>query len=190
MNYSDTEEIWKTIPGYSLYEASTFGRIKTFNWKNKGIEAIMKPHADACGYLRTMLKRDSDGKIGTIKVHRIIALTFWGTPEVGFDDVNHKNSNRSDNSVNNLEWVSKSQNTLHAFREGNKSVHGDKNPCATLTNDQVREIRANYQFGKVSKVLGTPTKQDIADQYGVSFYVIKRLVQKNKKVEWKTWNNL
>lgn len=181
---------WKRIPGYSLYMASDEGEIKTFNWMNRGIEAIMKPHPDKGGYMRTMLKRDLDGKIHTIKVHRIIALTFLGEPKEGFDKVNHINSNPGDNRLVNLEWVSSSQNSLHAFKYGNASHKGERNSCATLTNSQVKEIRENYQFGKKSYVKGSVTKREIAEMYGTSFNVIKMLVQKNKNGEWKTWNSI
>ena len=98
-------ETWKKIPGYSLYEASTEGRIKTFNWKNTGKIAIIKPALDNSGYLRTMLKRDIDGKIHTIKVHRLIAMTYIDNPK-NYPEVNHLNSIRNDNRVINLEWRS------------------------------------------------------------------------------------
>jgi hypothetical protein len=107
---------WKKIPNYSLYHASTDGEIKTFNWKNKGKEAIMKPAKDEKGYLRTMLKDDS-GRIKTIKVHRIIAFTFLDK-DTGMDEVNHKNGIKDDNRIENLEWSNRSKNVKHAFDLG------------------------------------------------------------------------
>jgi hypothetical protein len=173
-------EKWKKIPGYSLYEASDMGNIKTFNWKNKGIEKIMSPALDGTGYLRTMLKNDN-GKTHTIKVHRIILLTFVGEPKEE-QECNHKNGIRSDNRLINLEWVSHSKNLSHSFHIGLSDNKGEKNPCASLTDKEVLEIRRNYQYGKNCK--RGQTKQEIADQYNTTFNVIKQLVQ------GRTWKHL
>lgn len=173
---------WRKIPGYSTYKASTEGEIKTFNWKNNGIERIMKPALDNGGYLRTMLKND-EGKLCTIKVHRIIAQTFLIKKEI-HTDVNHKNSIRSDNRVINLEWVTHSENVKHSFANMMQTNKGECNPCATLTDKQVLEIRANYTFGKKTKVKGHLTKKEIAQKYNTTEPVIKRIVHN------KTWKHL
>lgn len=176
------EKIWKRIPGYSLYEASNYGEIKTFNWKNSGIERIMRPAMDPSGHLRTMLKRDLDGKIHTVKVHRIIAQTFIPNPE-NKPMVNHINGIPNDNRVHNLEWSTASENSLHSYRiTGRSSNKGENNPSATLTDAQVIEIRANYEFGKKGKK--GVTKQQLADKYGCRVSAIKQVVQR------KTWKHL
>lgn len=173
-------EIWKKIPGYSLYEASDYGRIKTFNWKNKGKEKIMSPALDGGGYLRTMLKGD-DLKFHTIKIHRIIAKTFIENTE-NKPQINHKNCIKTDNRVINLEWATASENIKHAYKQNRMTMKGECNSCATLTDKQVIEIRCNYQYGK--KFKKGKTKQQIADEYGTTFSVIKRIIQ------GKTWKHL
>lgn len=175
------DKIWKKIPGYSLYEISNYGEIKTFNWKNMGKEKIMKPALDAGGYLRTMLKRDSDGKIHTIKVHRLVAITFIDNPE-DKPQVNHINGIRNDNRVSNLEWCTNKENIKHSFKIGLSSNKGEKNPCATLTDEQVKEILSTYVFGKKGKV--GMTKEQLAQKYNTTYSVIKRIVQR------KTWKHL
>lgn len=175
------EKIWRKIPGYSLYEISNYGEIKTFNWKNKGKEKIMRPALDGSGYLRTMLKRDIDGKIHTVKVHRLVALAFLDNPK-NKPHVNHLNGIRNDNRVSNLEWVTGSENIKHSFKIGLSSNRGEKNPCATLTDEQVREILSTYEFGK--KARKGITKKQLAEKYNTTFNVIKRLVQR------KTWKHL
>lgn len=174
------ERTWKRIPGFSLYEASDLGEIRTHNWKNKGITRVMKPALDAGGYLRTVLKSD-DGKYVTIKVHRIIAQTFIENPE-NKPVVNHINGIPNDNRVSNLEWCTLSENSRHSFQIGISSNKGEHNPAATLTDDQVREILSNYQFGKKGR--SGITKQQLADKYNTSFTVIKQIVQR------KTWKHL
>jgi hypothetical protein len=174
-----TETIWKKIPNYSLYEASTDGDIKTFNWKNKGTEAIMKPAKDTRGYLRTMLKNES-GKFCTIKVHRIIAQTFIENP-LNKATVNHKNGIKDDNRVCNLEWMTQIENTKHANDFLPKNINkGEKVGTAILTEIQAQEILDNYEFGgsRVKKM----SKKDLALKYGVSVSVIKSIAM---RVSWR-----
>lgn len=176
-------EIWKTIPGYTLYEASNMGRLKTYNWKGTGREAIMKPALDGSGYLRTMLKRDIDGKIHTVKVHRIIASTFIDNPE-NKPEVNHKNGIRTDNRLENLEWLTHSENIKDSFTSGRSCNKGDDNPTSKLTSEQVLEIRRLYVRGHKNQHDLKYTKADLANMFGVKYGTIKQIIQR------KTWNHL
>lgn len=178
-------EIWKRIPGYSLYEISSMGRIKTFNQFGFGRTAIMKPALDKAGYWRTMLKRDLDGKIHTIKVHRLVAITFIPNPE-NKPQVNHINSKPDDNRLSNLEWVTRSENMIHAHRFGNKSNKGEKNPATNLTDEVVLEIRSKFTYGIKGgrPVKGQVTRRMLAEEYGVGIHVIKNIVS------GKNWKHL
>ena len=175
-------ETWKRIPGFNLYMASDRGRIKTFNWKGSGQERIMKPALDASGYLRTMLKGD-DGRIRTIKVHRIIGVTFISNPE-NKPQINHKNCIRNDNRVINLEWVTKSENMKHCFVMGRKTMRGTNNPASTVTEEQVLEIRQIYPYGRKFRKKGEISKKDLAIRFGTSVNVIKFIIQ------GRTWKHL
>ena len=175
-------EIWKKVPNYSTYEVSSFGRLKTFNWKNHGTEAIMKPALDGSGYLRTMLKRD-DGKIHTIKVHRIVGSAFIPNPE-DKPQINHKNGIRSDNRLSNLEWCTASENVKDSFASGRSNNQGMNCPTSILTDDQVREIRADYVGGNRNQYTGGLTRQKLADRYGVKLGAIKNILMN------KTWKHL
>jgi len=173
---------WKAIPGYRKYMASRDGEIKSLNYMNHGYEKVLKPAHDANGYLRTMLLNDN-GKYDTVKVHRIIAKSFLSNP-LSKPCVNHINGLKDDNRVANLEWVTRSENTKHAFKTGLKTHKGEKNTSAKLTEEQVIEIRKNYKYGRRSKHEGGETKQQIADRYGVTFSAIKNIIQGN------TWKHL
>lgn len=174
---------WRKIPNYSNYEASTDGEIKTFNWKNSGIERVMKPAFDNSGYLRTMLKNDN-GKYDTIKVHRIIAQTFIPNPE-NKQQINHKNGVKHDNRVENLEWATHSENIKHSYATGLKSVQGELNPAAILNEKQVLEIRSKYTYGrKGGRTKTAVTKRMLAEEYRVGVHVIKNIVTN------KTWKHL
>jgi hypothetical protein len=98
------------------YSINRKGEIKTTNWKNQGRTAIMKPAFDAKGYLRTALKR-TDGKISTVKMHRLVALTFIPNPEHK-PTVNHINGIKHDNRVENLEWATHREQYYHAVSIG------------------------------------------------------------------------
>ena len=101
----------RDVPGYEgLYVATSDGRV--IGCKS-GKE--LKCHRNN-GYEYVKLYRDAVGK--TIRVHRIIAQTFIPNPD-NKPQVNHINSNRHDNRVDNLEWVTQSENLIHAYRYGN-----------------------------------------------------------------------
>ena len=95
-----TDELWKEIPGYPNYEASTLG-----NARNKNTGCIIKQQVKGGYYCFSI-----QGK--AFKVHRIIAMTFIPNPGNKFT-VNHKNHNKLDNSVINLEWASITEQNRH-----------------------------------------------------------------------------
>jgi hypothetical protein len=177
-------EEWKIIPNYPLYQASTLGNIKTFNWKNKGVERVMKPALDGSGYLRTMLK-DESGRFCTVKVHRIIGQTFIPNP-LSKPQINHLNCMKTDNRVINLEWATPSENQIHAYKEKRRNISGENNPSTNLTDRQVLDIRSKYTYNRKGGkgVDGIVTKAMLAKEYGVNIWVIKTIVI------GKTWKHL
>lgn len=107
-----SEEVWKEAKGYEgFYEISSKGRIK-----NKKGE-ILRPALTPVGYFRASLAKKKIKKNHLI--HRMVAEAFIENP----DDkpiVNHINSNRLDNFVENLEWATASENLIHAYESGYK----------------------------------------------------------------------
>lgn len=149
-------EIWKAIPGYEgIYEASTAGRIrsvartimnKTKNGKDRPCvlkSVVLSPFLTKLS-ARNILPRmqvvlSVGGKTKSQLVHVLIAKTFIENP-LNVDTVNHKDGNPTNNSVDNLEWVSKADNQRHAFK--NNLVHTQK-PVAQLNAD-TGEVIAVY----------------------------------------------
>ncbi len=161
-------EEWRKVKGFENYECSSLGRLKTFNWKNKGLERIMKPAKDKSGYLRTVLV-DSEGKHNTVKVHRIIAKTFIDNPE-GKEEVNHKNGVKTDNSVVNLEWATRQENIQHCIDNGFQRVlKGEEVGNSILTANQVIEIRKKFK----PRVY---TRKMLSEEYGVKECTIKDVI--------------
>lgn len=120
-------EVWMDIPHYDgLYQVSNLGRIKALPRERVNYqggrwiqpEQIMATRFNEDGYECVSLTMKS-GKRKTERVHRLVALTFIPNPD-NKPEVNHINSIRDDNRVENLEWVSRKENIYHSSVYGNK----------------------------------------------------------------------
>lgn len=119
------EEIWKPIKGYEgLYEVSSLARVRSLdrNVKSKASLSgyskvkgrILSQGVASNGYCMVALYRDKEQKCRT--VHSLIADAFIPNPS-NFPCINHINGIRTDNRIENLEWVTYSENNYHAVRE-------------------------------------------------------------------------
>lgn len=113
-------EIWKTIPGYKgHYEVSSYGRVRTLKngmnpkYSTNNKPRVLKQALKRSGYLALDLCIDNVKK--TTTVHRLVAKAFLDNKD-GKYTVNHKNGNKTDNRVINLEWATSSENTQHRFK--------------------------------------------------------------------------
>jgi hypothetical protein len=119
------KEVWKDIEGYvGKYQVSNLGRVKRLahsiscdnQWRchvRNYKEKILKLCNDKDGYLLVSLGKD--GKRITKKVHRLVCEAFLDNPN-GYGQINHKNKNKKDNRVENLEWCNHTQNQVHRFK--------------------------------------------------------------------------
>jgi len=153
------------IKEYPNYEVSELGNVR-----NKKRDSILKTK-DNNGYRQLKLSKNGVNKM--YSVHRIVAEAFIPNPE-NKPCVNHKNGIKSDNRVENLEWVTRSENDIHAYKLGLKTVnknpnYGSKNGNSKLNEIKVKEIREKYLSGRY-------TQQKIADEYNVSQHTISGIV--------------
>lgn len=111
---NDMVEIWRDIEGYeNLYQVSNLGRVKALgNGICNSKEKIIKP-SNSRGYLHVNLCKE--GKIKTHLIHRLVAQVFIKNPE-NLPQVNHKDEDKSNNRVDNLEWCSAKYNTNYGSR--------------------------------------------------------------------------
>ena len=117
------DEVWKDVEGYEgLYQISNFGNVKSLarivhsekrsDYKIK--EKILKQSDTTTGYKKVELHKGNE-KRKSFKVHRLVAQAFIPNPENKLE-VNHIDGNKHNNNVNNLEWVTSSENKIHAFK--------------------------------------------------------------------------
>jgi len=103
---------WQVIDGYKDYWVSDGGQIRS---RKFGKIRILKPGMATSGYLQVNLCRD--GEVEKYDVHLLVLAAFVG-PCLKRKECNHRNGIKTDNRVENLEYVTRSENMLHAFRIG------------------------------------------------------------------------
>jgi len=141
-------EIWKDIEGYEgKYLVSNFGRIKSMPNKSWNSERILKPLKQTYCFIDLC----KDAKVKKFTIHRIVAKAFILNNQYK-PDVNHINGDKHDNRVENLEWVTKSENQKHAAKLGLINCKGSRNSQSKLTEDIVIAIfNSNKRTSELSK---------------------------------------
>lgn len=157
---ADNEQ-WRDVIGYEgLYQVSNHGRVKSFKRRGNNRDRIMKPFRTSLNGSYRCVSLHKGGVDKRMSVHRLVATAFHPNPR-SYAEVNHKDGNPANNHVDNLEWVSRSQNALHAYAIGLKTNLGENNSNHKLTKREVLFIR--YIRGLYPNI-GTTV---IADFYGV-----------------------
>lgn len=105
-------EQWITIQEASNYEVSTYGNVR-----NKITQKLLKGRLTKNGYLQVSLKIDETNKFSNRYIHRLVAI-YWIDNLENKREVNHKDGNKENNNINNLEWVTSSENQKHRHSIG------------------------------------------------------------------------
>lgn len=133
-------------------------------------EKFLKPFINPCGYHLIDISIDSVSY--TRQVHRLVAQTFIPNPEK-LPTVNHKNGNKLDNSVGNLEWMSMKDNVRHAWDTGlAKPKYGTDNSVNIYSEQQIRSVCEMLEVGKYTSI-------DIFNKTGVKHFTVLDI--KNKR---------
>jgi hypothetical protein len=110
--------IWRSIDNFDNYEVSSDGRVRRIkNFKGDSIDFPMARTRNPVNrYLKVILQQDGNGS--TRYVHDLVARAFIGPPIGDKDQVNHKDGNKENNILGNLEWMTRSENMHHAYDTG------------------------------------------------------------------------
>lgn len=154
------KEKWKDIKGYEgYYQISNFGRIKSllrykycYNYKSKKYikmpinSKILKPRLSKFGYCHIILHKNSKSQLKLI--HRLVAEAFIPNPN-NYPQVNHKDENKSNNIVNNLEWCDSKYNMNY----GNVKIK-----IAKSLSKKVNQYDLNGNYIKTWECISIPRK--------------------------------
>ncbi len=164
-----TEEIWMQIEGYEGYfSVSSFGNVRsetrTIPHKRFGQavhqgKSIIPTETKSASNAYCVVSFAKEAKQKMFLVHRLVALMFLDNPN-DLPSVNHIDGNGLNNRLDNLEWTSPKNNTLHAYKVGlAKGKRGEQNSSSKLTEENVRQIRKlitekTYSQAKIAKMFG------------------------------------
>lgn len=170
------KEIWKDVVGYEgLYKASNLGRVKSLPKKilqfytkekilcNKVNRKNIKKHYYYVGLLKNGIRKN-------LMIHRLVAQSFIKN-KFNCKTVNHKDGDKLNNNVSNLEWMSLSDNHKHAFSIGLRDNHGNNHPGRKLFEKDIKYIRGS-----------SLSNQKLGEMFNVTRQCVLRV---KKKLTWK-----
>jgi hypothetical protein len=183
-------EQFRDIKGYEgMYQVSNYGRVKSLyrTYENSRgqireiPQRILKQKKNRCGYMVCSLS--NMGELKEFLVHRLVASAFVSKID-GKHDINHIDGDKANNHYSNLEWVTKSENTLHAVRN---NVSGFRDQIF----ENLRKINAETSYKKVyfsrgNEVIVFNSVSSAADKLGLKRDNITRAIRKKQKVSG--WN--
>lgn len=166
---------------------SSFGRVRSVtrkitmrnqytSWSHTVEGRVLSTNNDTSGYPSFIIRLN--GKRKTVRVHRVLAETFMPIKDSQQMQVNHIDGDKTNNVVTNLEWVTPSENQLHAIKRGLKRrLCGENNPNNKLRVNQVIAIKELLRDTKLSQ-------QSIADIVGTTQITVSNIKT------GKTWNEI
>jgi hypothetical protein len=152
------KQVWRNIEGCPGYQVSSMGRVRS-------PKIILQPVTDSDGYVCVSLPT------GKKRIHILVARAFLPNPNQ-HPIVNHKDGNKRNNTVSNLEWCDNDYNMRHAAETG-LMASGERHGLAELSAAKVSMINSLYREGK--------TQAELARMFKVNQSTISRVLNK------KTW---
>ena len=165
-------EEWRDIEGYEgLYQISNLGRVRSLNCRgHKGCIGILTPRLDGKGYEMVALYKE--GKARNTKVHRLVAQAFIPNPN-NYPQVNHKDENKTNNDVKNLEWCTNEYNHNYGTRNERVGKSLSKKVICITTGEifnSMREACRKYNIHPGSMTECCQGKRKTAGRYKWEYF--------------------
>lgn len=175
-------EKWLPVVGYeSLYEVSNFGRVRSLDHQVKKKNGVVEqkrgkelsPRLAGKGYLYVTLYYS--GVRNQVAVHRLVAMAFIGADN-GLH-VNHIDLDKTNNTVENLEWVTRSGNAQHAKSAGRYMLQHAGGRTLARNNPRIAKKLTLNQVEDIKRLAasGHSKQKDIASQFGITQAVVSKI---------------
>ena len=188
----EQQEIWKDIEGFEgLYQISNLGRVYSLggrimgrmNNRYKNKPRFIKPHMRN-GYSHACLKKD--GKQYHLKIHRLVAMAFIPNPN-NLPFINHKDENKTNNTVENLEWCTAKYNLNYGTHNERMIETKSNNPIKQIDKDgnviaifrSSREVERNLGFNHHSITNCCKHKYGYKSAYGYKWEFVNETSESN-----------
>lgn len=168
----EVKELWKPLLEYKGVEVSSIGRIRKAANKSRKERILTEFPKDRDGYYRCSVQR-LDGTWTSQPVHRLVAKAFIPRIE-NKDIVNHIDGNRTNNRVENLEWITPKENVIHSFKFGSRK---------TYKQVPKRTILTDFQVSQIGKLRELYTVNQIAKLFNIEYQSLKNIIHKKKQCE-------
>jgi hypothetical protein len=166
---------WRDIPGYEgLYQVSSDGQVKRLGGSAKARnDRLLRAANNGLGYFIVTLSKN--GVTRSYRLHRLVALAFFGESNL---PINHKNGVKTDNRIENLEYVTPSENSQHAWNTGLiPRITGEAHWSSKLSDEEAAIIHDAMKFipDEVGGVAG------LAREFGVSETTIRAVINRTRR---------
>lgn len=168
----EVKELWKPLLEYKGVEVSSIGRIRKAANKSRKERILTEFPKDRDGYYRCSVQK-LNGTWTSQPVHRLVAKAFIPRTE-NKDVVNHIDGNRTNNRIENLEWVTPKENVIHSFKFGSRKT------CKQVPK---RTILTDFQVSQIGKLRELYTVNQIAKLFNIEYQSLKNIIHKKKQCE-------
>lgn len=168
----EVKELWKTLEEYKGIEISSIGRIRKAANKRRKERILTEFPKDRDGYCRCSVQK-LDGTWTSQPVHRLVAKAFIDNP-YNKEVVNHIDGNRTNNRIENLEWVTTKENVIHSFK------FGKRNKCKNIPK---KTLLTDFQISQIDKLREIYTVNQISKLFNIEYQSLKNIIHKKKQCE-------
>ena len=168
----EIKELWKPLLEYKGIEVSSIGRIRKAANKRRKERILSEFPKDRDGYCRCSVQR-LNGTWTSQPVHRLVAKSFISNP-YNKPAVNHIDGNRTNNKVDNLEWVTPRDNVIHSFK------YGVRKKCKEVPR---HTLLTDFQISQIDKLRTLYTVNQLAKLFNIEYQSLKNIIHKKKQCE-------